>query len=160
MKVNTIFKIAFLLVIVFNSCSKKDTSELICDAGFEGANCNLEIRTKFIGDFSVVDNFTRTLNNTEVDFTSNYETSIEANGTGVLNIKIINFFDLTSLGAGNDNFVVARIENETIVIDAQRVFGVTFQGTGEIVNGIITINWTGEESSTLSYRGTSKYTLK
>ena len=77
-----------------------------------------------------------------------------------MRFKIINFFDLTSLGAGNDNFVVARIENETIVIDAQRVFGVTFQGTGEIVNGIITINWTGEESSTLSYRGTSKYTLK
>ncbi len=161
MKINTISKIALLLmIIVFNSCSKKDADILTCELGLEGSNCTIETRAKFLGNFSVVDNITKIQNNVEDDFILNYEVSIEANTSGILKIQIKNFFDLISLGANNSDVIVAKIDDNTITIDSQSVFGITFQGTGSILNGIITINWTGEESSILSYRGTSVYTRK
>ena len=115
--------VAFILVSLMFSCSK------ICDEGYEGKRCDVEIREKFIGAWNATDNpggftFTDTI----------------SNGTGILDVLILRRF-------GADTFnrtVKASISGNMITIGRQKpesLRALEIRGIGTITNDNKTINW-------------------
>lgn len=100
-----------------------------CTPGFEGDDCSLEIREKFLGTYNVSDNCTVTGN-------AMYTVNIGAIDTSVTRVGIANF--------NNDfsNLVLAIITGNNIEIPIQTpdADGRAVSGTG-IFTGGFTITW-------------------
>jgi hypothetical protein len=122
------FSSPFVLLIVLaiaaiGSCSK------VCDEGYEGKRCDVEIRAKYEGAWHANDNpgnlaFTDTI----------------SKGAGILDVSIMRIF-------GTDTFnraVKANVSGNTITIASQKPESgreLYIQGSGTIADDYQTINW-------------------
>ncbi len=115
--------VAFVSLCTILSCNK------LCDEGYEGKRCDVEIREKFIGEWNATDNpggftFTDTI----------------SKGTGILDVLILRRF-------GADTFnrtVKATVSGNIITIGRQKPESsrtLEIRGTGTISNDAKTINW-------------------
>lgn len=135
--------VAVVTVMFFNACTSDPCKDVncgvngncvdgtcVCVAGYEGANCETEMRTKFEGTWTTSDACSQSGN-------SSYLVTITA-GTGITEVKITNFWDVFT------NAVVATVDGTTISIASQQPdnddFFVTGQGT--ISGNTITWNYT------------------
>ncbi len=123
-----VFK-SFLLVVVFVSATGIYSCSKLCDEGYEGKRCDVEMRVKFIGVWNGVDNpggftFTDTI----------------SNGTGIIDVLILRRF-------GADTFnrsVKATVNGTTISIARQKPESsrtLEIQGIGTINSDGNIINW-------------------
>lgn len=109
MKKTRLFLVASLLTIgafstvTMTSCSKDDK---ICDAGYEGDDCNVEIRAKMIGTYTAAD-----VNIADPSDAPSYVAQITAN-TAVTVVNITNFSGGGSSG-GFSNLVTSNIASTT-----------------------------------------------
>jgi hypothetical protein len=117
------FPALFIFIIGIAACSK------ICDDGYEGKRCDVEIREKYIGAWHATDN------PGAVTFTDTI-----SKGTGILEVAILRRF-------GTDTFnraVKATISGNTITIANQSPDNgreLSIQGTGTLGNNDQTITW-------------------
>lgn len=100
--------------------------DCVCDAGYEGTDCDTESRAKFIGTYNV----------TEACTSGNYTYSISAttSATGITSIIISNFGDY---GVN----VTGTVSGSNLTIANQTVGGGTFSGSGQISGNILTITY-------------------
>jgi hypothetical protein len=107
MKKTRLFLAASLLTIgafsttIMTSCDKDDK---ICDAGYEGDDCNVEVRAKMIGSYTAAD-----VNTADASDAPSYVAQI-SNGNAVTVVNIANFSGGGSVG-GFSNLVVSNIES-------------------------------------------------
>lgn len=85
--------------VTMTSCSKDDQ---ICNAGYEGDNCDVEIRTKMLGTYTAAD-----VNNADASDAPSYVTQITTNAT-VTVVNITNFSGGASQG-GFANLVTSNV---------------------------------------------------
>lgn len=107
-------------------CSEGDC---VCDAGYEGLNCETEQRQAFVGDFTVAESCDLGNFNYIINVTADSEEGTE------LTIHNIGDFDFD---------VVAVVNGNSFLIDNQMVNGATINGTGELSSSSLTITYTFE----------------
>lgn len=134
--------LSFLLIcLAFASCKPDpcqdvdcnngtcDSGDCICETGYEGVNCEVEQREAFVGDYDVTEvcdlgNFTYV-----ISVTADSETGTE----------------LTIRNIGDFGFdVAANVDGSSFAITDQVVNGATVNGTGQLVEGTLTITYTME----------------
>ena len=130
-----------ILLLLFNSCSDK-CKEIICynggfcldgtcgcTTGFEGNDCSLEVREKFLGTYNVQDHCSITGENT-------YTVNIGPIDTNVAEVQIANFNnDFSNLVTANISGINIEIPVQTPDNDGRSVSGVG------IFNNGFTIIW-------------------
>ncbi|HLU17807.1 MAG TPA: hypothetical protein VKZ76_07145 [Edaphocola sp.] len=144
--------LAFLSIgaMTFVSC----TDDTECEVGYEGKDCNTEVRQKFIGNWTAQD--------TEVGGSQlpTYTASIAASNSGIDKLNIGGFSGLPSNGGFSANVVVTadgmtfRIPVQEPDNDGYQVYG---QGTINAAGNTITVQYTIKQVSTqaeISYTGT------
>ncbi len=142
-----IFSILMLSLFIMTSCSKDD-------------EVTVDDRDKFLGDYVVLNQGTKTFNGTSQSYTLNYNTSISKNNAEAYSIKISNFFDLQdSVNLSTENLSVI-VEGINIIIENQEISGLALQATGSMSsNGVITLNYSAARSDvSLNYSGIAVYT--
>jgi hypothetical protein len=102
-----------------------------CDAGYEGTNCGTEVRTKFLGTYTVAEDCSASA-------ASSYIATITADATSIQKVKITNFWGLFN------GQVSATVEGNNISIARQAPDsdGYYVVGTGVIAGTVITWNYT------------------
>jgi len=135
---------ATLFVIVYISACTK-----ICDAGYQGNHCDVEIRDKFEGVWKATDN---PGNITYSD------TIIESTSSNVLDVLILNTFATKTFNSA----IKATIEGNTITIERQRpdTSKIELEGVGVFNSENNSITWTyslinksTNPSDSISYTG-------
>jgi hypothetical protein len=137
--------------LTFSSCSKDDVA---CNTGYEGKNCDVEIRAKFVGTWSASD---RKEDGTQLPA---YTANIVRNPSSIEKLNIGGFSGLPSNG-GFAADVIVSASGTTFTIPTQQPDsdGFTVQGNGTInsAGNSITVNYTITKVSTgasLNYTGT------
>ncbi len=117
----------------------------LCETGYEGSNCETEQRLAFVGNYNV----TETCGPNSYNFTIN----ILADTENVNELSIHNFGDL--------NFnITATVDGTSISIVDQSGNGKTVNGSGELVDGVLSISYTLETTSGQSIDCTLTGTLE
>ena len=151
-KLQTLTLLAALAIgsmTLLNSCAKDLCKDIVCEnggncvegdcdclAGYEGTSCETEMRTKFIGTYSV----------TDACVASGYNVQIQTSSAGVTNIVITNFGSY--LCSGEAPNVVAIVNGRDLTIEEQTFCpndAFTIKGTGSINESgtTITLNYDG-----------------
>jgi len=86
--------------VTMTSCSKDDK---VCNTGYEGKNCDVEIRTKMLGTYTAAD-----VNNANPSDAPSYVAQITVNTSSVSVVNISNFSGGGSVG-GFSNLVTSNI---------------------------------------------------
>jgi len=142
MKKTRLFVAASLLAIgafstaTMTSCSKDDK---ICNPGYEGKNCDVESRAKFVKTWNAVD---VTPGGTQKIYTCGI-----ANGSNVTSVIISNTFSNNFF----DNNINATVSENTITIASQKPDAngdYSVSGSGSYINGQISWNYVILENST------------
>ena len=104
-----------------------ETGDCVCADGFEGPNCATEQRQAFVGTYSAAD---------ECDLGSfSYNVSISADSEAKTEITLNNI--------GDFNFDITGVVNGTsVTITDQMSNGSTINGTGQLTDGTLIINYT------------------
>lgn len=118
------------LAFGITSCTKT------CEPGYEGSDCKTEVRAKVIGTYGVNENCTPSGN-------ASYDITFSKSSADVMNVLI------TPFGGYPGTTGTAKIDGETITIDAQSSNGWDFNGTGTVSSdgGTITLSYTITDSS-------------
>lgn len=129
-------------LVSITSCTKE------CDPGYEGDKCDVEVREKIIGTYGFTEVCSITGN-------ANYDIVITKSNTDVMNVLISPFGGY--VGASG----TAKVDGNTITINAQSSVGFSFNGSGTISNNgnTITLSYTisdGTTSENCSGTGTKK----
>lgn len=141
-----------LSAVTFSSCSKDDD----CAVGYTGKNCDEEIRTPMLGNYSAKDTATVLTGNPNKDYL-NYSLKIVTDGD-ISKIDITDFSDLFS-----SDVVVSDVrengKNLSFNIPAQKPDGdYTVSGHGEYnaKNEVITITYSvmSPDGESMEYVGT------
>ena len=100
----------------------------ICATGYEGTNCDTEMRAKFIGNYNITESCT--------SGTDTYSCAVTTSSTGVANISFSNLY--------NGGVSVSGTVNGTAVtIASQSLATATISGSGVIsTTGVITLTYT------------------
>ena len=116
---------SFATVTTITSCTKT------CDPGFEGSDCKTEVRTKIVGNYSVVETCSST-------GAASYTVAISKSTTDVTKVIVTPFAGYPGITG------IISVDGTTLTIASQTVAGYTFSGTGTINNGgtSITANYT------------------
>lgn len=101
--------------------------DCVCDAGYEGVDCDTQERAKFISTYSVSESCT------SGNYT--YSITITNSSTDVTKVIIGNFGDF-----GVD--IVATVSGSGLTIANQTVGGGTFSGSGQLSGNILTLTYT------------------
>lgn len=129
-----------------------DSCKCVCDAGYEGTNCETEARAKFQGSW--------TANESRVGGTASapFQVSIAPSSSGLMAISIGNFSDVFV------NAVVANVSGSAFTISSQEpdgddFFVITGTGTLNAAGTSIAISYTVEDRTSTpvgsySYTGT------
>lgn len=135
MKKTRLFLAASLLTIgafstiTMSSCSKDDK---ICNPGYEGKDCDVESRVKFVKTWDATD--------APVNGTPKIYTCGIVNGTTVTSVIISNSFCNNFF----DNNINASVDGNTITIASQKPDAngdYTVSGSGSYINGQISWNY-------------------
>lgn len=109
-----------------------DSGNCICDTGYEGLNCEVEQRQAFVADYTVDETCNLGNFNYVISLTSNSEVGTE----------------LTIANIGDFGFeIVAIVSGTSFSITDQIVNGATLNGSGQLVNDVLTIDYTMETTS-------------
>ena len=100
--------------------------DCVCDAGYEGVDCDTEERAEFIATYNVSEACT------SGNYT--YSSSVQTSTTAVTSVLITNFGDY---GVN----VTGTISGNNVTIANQTVDGLTFSGSGQISGTILTITY-------------------
>lgn len=127
--------------LTFTSCSKDDK---ICNEGYEGKNCDVEIRTKFLGVWSALD---RKEDGTQLPA---YTATIVKNPSSIAKMNIGGFSGIPSNGGfAADVIVNANGTSFTIPSQEPDADGYSVQGSGTLGStNTITVNYTITKIST------------
>lgn len=101
--------------------------DCVCDAGYEGVDCDTEERAEFLGTYNVSESCT------SGNYT--YSITVSTSSSGVTSVIISNFGDY------NVN-VTGTVSGNALTIASQSVGGGQFQGSGQISGNILTISYT------------------
>jgi hypothetical protein len=101
--------------------------DCVCDAGYEGVDCDTEERAKFLGTYNVSESCT------SGNYT--YSVTVSTSSSSVASIIISNFGDY---GVN----VTGTVSGSAVTIASQSVGGGQFQGSGQISGNIMTITYT------------------
>lgn len=117
--------------ITYTSCKRDKCKEITCSfdatcvegqcycaTGYEGTQCEKTIRSKFVGPWTVTESGTMTTS-------AEYALSVEP-ATGINYVKIYNFNNTIP----QQYFVTARVSDDTMYIDRQKVGENTVEGRG------------------------------
>ena len=107
-----------------------DEGTCLCATGYEGTNCETEVRAKFVGSYSVQEscqsgNYT-------------FSMSVTSSSTGVSNIIINNFYDIGISVSASITGNSVTIPNQTI--NDQGV-AFTVSGSGQLSGNILTLTY-------------------
>lgn len=136
--------------VTFSSCSKDDP---ICPTGMEGKNCDVEIRTKFLGSWSASDK------KEDGSQLPAYTANIVKNPSSIEKLNIGGFSGLPSNGGfAADVIVSASGMSFTIPTQEPDADGYTVHGGGTIntAGNALTVNYTITKVSTgetINYTG-------
>lgn len=108
-----------------------ESGNCICEAGYEGFNCEVEQRLAFVGDYSVNESCDLGNFNYVINVTAETEVGTE------LTIHNIGDFDFD---------LTAHVNGNTFAIE-DSTNGATVSGTGELANDVLSIVYTLETSS-------------
>jgi len=102
-----------------------------CDLGYEGENCELISRAKFLGLYSVI---------SSCQFeTDTFYISITANANEISGVFFNNFFNDTTTVRG-------IVEERYVYIPTQVISGYSLYGQGGINDSILILNYTSEHN--------------
>lgn len=107
----------------YGTCLEGDC---VCDAGYEGVNCDTQERAEFIGTYNVNESCT--------SGSYTYSITVTESSTGVAAIIITNFGDYGVNVAGTVN-------GNNVTIASQTLGGGTFSGSGQISGNILTLTY-------------------
>ncbi|MEN9522945.1 MAG: EGF-like domain [Bacteroidota bacterium] len=130
-------------VTYLNSCKKDPCKDVVCNnggtcvdgncscaTGYEGTNCDAEMRTKFIVSST---SFTEACNGG-----STYNITI-SKGTSISDVIIEN---LGNYACTSGSYTVkATVDGTNLTIPSQTVCSTVFSGTGTITNGKVSISY-------------------
>ncbi|MEM7655930.1 MAG: calcium-binding EGF-like domain-containing protein [Bacteroidota bacterium] len=108
-----------------------------CEVGYEGNNCELEIRAPLLGHYQLQ----QSCNSSEV---APYSCAIAPHWRGPLFIEFTNLDNLRNRGAAQEDRVYAELNPETMTftIPFQQVYGHEFEGGGSWDDtGLITLEY-------------------
>jgi hypothetical protein len=106
-----------------------DSGNCICDSGYEGLNCELEQRQAFVADYNVDETCNLGNFNYVISLTGDSEVGAE----------------LTIANIGDFGFEVIAIVNGTsFTITDQMVNGAAINGSGILLNGVLSLDYTME----------------
>ena len=103
----------------------------VCATGYEGTNCDTEVRTKAIGTWTVADSCSNS-------GTASYTVTVVTSTGGISEVKITNFWGTFT------NQVVATVSGSTVTIARQQPDNDNFyvEGTGTVSGNTITWSYT------------------
>lgn len=104
-----------------------DEGDCLCEPGYEGFNCETEQRSAFIGDYTVEE--TCNLGS------FSYSITMSANSTEGTEITLNNFGDFGFS-------IIGIVDGTTVTFTDQPGTGSTINGSGELENGVLIINYT------------------
>ena len=112
------------------SCGTCDEGTCLCATGYEGTNCETEIRAKFLGSYNV----------SESCQSGNYtfSMSVTSSSTGVSNIIINNFYGIGISVSATINGNSVTIPNQTI---NDQGLALTISGSGQLSGNILTLTY-------------------
>ncbi len=132
---SAIATIATFSAVVYTSCNRDKCKTIVCanggvcnggtcvcPSGYEGTNCETVTRTKFLGNWSVLEKGSITL-------AAQYGVSIEAS-TVITDVTIKNFYNYFKTP------VKAYVSGDTIVIPNQQYEGKVLHGIGYIYSNV------------------------
>lgn len=111
----------FLAVAAFAAVSGITSCTKVCDEGYEGDKCDVEIREKIIGTYGLTETCSLT-------GAANYDLVITKSSTSVLNVLISPFGGYVGVQG------TAKVDGDNITISAQSSNGFNFNGSGTITN--------------------------
>ena len=127
----------------------------ICDAGYDGTDCNIVIRSLFMGVHDVEE-----ICDSDPDFTDYYESTISESSEGAEYITISNIYNFTSFEDvfPGDATITATVSNDggtySLLIDTQYFqsavladFEISGYGTYDPATSVITINYSVTDTS-------------
>ena len=109
----------------------------VCDQGYEGTNCDVEWKTKYLGNYNTAETCVGS------SAVSNYSNTI-TQGADALTLSISNFGDSNAFGTATITEAgKVTVASQTISINGNPV---TVAGDGTYDNGVLTIHYTGSGS--------------
>jgi hypothetical protein len=135
--------LALILLLTIGACKEEPCDSVVCynggtclngtcdcTTGFEGDDCNTEMREKFIGGYVV----SEVCNGEQYA----YQMNIINSGTSVSNVFLVNFggLDINAEAVVNNNSLT--IPSATIMVQGESL---TFEGSGTIDGNILTITY-------------------
>lgn len=117
------------------ACQNGGTCEegtCICVAGYEGENCETEMRSKFLASYTVAENC-------NINGNFNYDMTISTSATAVSNVVINNFYGVGATVSASIAGTTITIPNQTVTTQG---VAFTFSGSGQINGNILTLSYT------------------
>jgi hypothetical protein len=133
--------IATVTIMFFNACSSDPCKDVncgangncvdgtcVCDNGYEGTDCSTEVRTKFVGTYSVSGTIT-----------------CPVSGNGTINNSVLTISNSSSditkivIDFAGQLTITATTEGTSLTIESQSVNGFTYTGNGSISGNNITM---------------------
>ncbi|MFN8298743.1 MAG: hypothetical protein U0T75_06520 [Chitinophagales bacterium] len=121
----------FCAVALIGAIATTSSCTKTCDAGYEGTKCDVEIRGKYISNYSVTE--TCQLSGAVGPYTA----EITKSSTDILKIFLNNFGDFSSVIS-----ITATVDGNNITIPAQTVSGYTINGSGSLSGNVLSISYT------------------
>lgn len=103
----------------------------LCVSGYEGENCETEVRAKFIGSYSVSESCQ--------SGNYNFNFNITASSASVTSIIINNFYDIGINVTANISGTTVTIPNQTVT---QSGSALNVSGSGQLNGNILTLTYT------------------
>lgn len=124
----------FLAVAAFAALTGVSSCTKVCDTGYEGDKCDVQIREKFTG---VVSTTYRAIEDGSNSSPADYTIVISKSNSDIQKILITNMWDLFT------NNVVATVDGNEFTIASQEPDndGFVVQGSGTISGDVITVNY-------------------
>lgn len=126
------YTVTLTVVNAAGTVTKNSTITILpCNAGYEGPNCAVESRAKFLGSYQAAERGT-------ASGTYNFNVAIAAQGGDITKVQISNMYDSFT------NPVIASISGRNITIASQQPDGdgIVVSGSGSISGNVISITYT------------------
>ncbi|MBA3898947.1 MAG: hypothetical protein H0X62_01865 [Bacteroidetes bacterium] len=106
-----------------------DEGTCICEGGYEGTNCDVAVRSKFLGTYAFTENC-----NSGAD---QYSVTVNADGSDIQKIRIVNIY-----GAGLTTEATVSGTSLTIASQSFGSTNSTISGSGSVSGNNLTITYT------------------
>jgi PKD repeat protein len=126
------YPVTLTVVNAAGAVTKTSTITILpCNAGYEGPNCAVESRTKFLGSYLAAESGS-------ASGAYNFNVAIAAQGGDITKVQISNMYDSFT------NPVIASISGRNITIASQQPDGdgIVVSGSGSISGNVISITYT------------------